>query len=63
VLLGRSLALELETLSGAEPLSTLRDRARPRFDLGVSSVHVLDDLDTPEDLERLRRELANSAQV
>jgi molybdenum cofactor cytidylyltransferase len=63
VLVGRRLALELETLSDDAPLSALRERARPRFDVDVSSMRILDDLDSPLDLERLRAELRKSAQV
>ncbi|MCK6444807.1 MAG: NTP transferase domain-containing protein [Planctomycetes bacterium] len=63
VLVGRALALELELLSDSEPLSRLRDRARPCFDVGVADLHILDDLDSPEDLDRMRRELARDAQV
>lgn len=63
VLVGRALALELELLSDSEPLSRLRDRARPCFDVAVLDLHVLDDLDSPEDLERMRRALARDAQV
>ncbi|MCE9594490.1 MAG: NTP transferase domain-containing protein [Planctomycetes bacterium] len=63
VLVGRELALELETLSDDAPLSKLRERARPRFDVDVSSASILDDLDTPADLARMRAELDKSAQV
>lgn len=63
VLIGRALALELETLSDCEPLARIRPRASPCFDVEVSSPHILDDLDTPLDLARMRRELERSAQV
>lgn len=63
VILGRALALELESVSDATPLARLRDRAALRFDVEVRDRHVLDDLDTPADLERLRRDADISAQV
>ena len=40
-----------------EPLSTLRRRARPLLAVEVPFPEVLDDLDTPEDLARLRARL------
>jgi nicotine blue oxidoreductase len=58
IVLGRALALELETLSADAPLSALKPRARPLFDVEVESVAILDDLDTPEDLARLRARLS-----
>ncbi|MCY3002661.1 MAG: NTP transferase domain-containing protein [Planctomycetota bacterium] len=51
VLIGRSLLRHLEELSS---LRELRQRARPLLDVLVEDVAVLDDLDTPADLERLR---------
>ncbi|MCC6407568.1 MAG: NTP transferase domain-containing protein [Planctomycetes bacterium] len=63
VVLGRALALELESVSDSTPLARLRDRAAPRFDVEVRDEHVLDDLDTPADLDRLRRAADKPAQV
>lgn len=57
VVVGRGLARELLDLGPDEPLSTLRRRARPLMALDVPHVEVLDDLDTPEDLEALRARL------
>lgn len=54
VLIGAGLAAGLPSLPPDEPLRTLRDRAAPLFDLEVPDPAVLDDLDTPTDLERLR---------
>lgn len=55
VVVGRALAAETEALSGSDPpLRALRDRAEPLLALEVADRAVLDDLDTPADLERLR---------
>lgn len=51
VVLGRDLLAELEETA---PLSTLRTRAAPLLEVPVDSPEVLDDLDTPADLARLR---------
>lgn len=51
VLVGRTLLPHLEELSS---LRELRRLASPLFDVQVDDLAVLDDLDTPQDLERLR---------
>jgi CTP:molybdopterin cytidylyltransferase MocA len=53
VVLGRGLLLELPAPDA--PLSGLRGRARPLLSVSVASPRILDDLDSPQDLERLRR--------
>ncbi len=58
IVLGRSLAAELEGLSPDRPLRALRARARPLLSVAVASEAILDDLDTPEDLRALRDRLA-----
>lgn len=58
VLAGRSLLAELEGLSD---LRELRRRAAPLLELELMDVAVLDDLDTPADLERLRQRVQNFA--
>lgn len=60
VLIGRVLASELETLSAGAPLRALRERAAPGWRVDVSDPAILDDLDTPTDLERLRARLAKN---
>ncbi len=57
IVIGRELASELETLSDSSTLRTLRARAAPLFDLEVFDLGILDDLDTPLDLARLRARL------
>jgi molybdenum cofactor cytidylyltransferase len=52
VLVGRTLLAELE---GISDLRDLRRRAAPLFDLELADPAVLDDLDTPADLARLRQ--------
>ncbi len=54
VVAGRELLNELHALTPGSPLRTLRDGAEPLASLSVEDVAVLDDLDTPADLERLR---------
>jgi molybdenum cofactor cytidylyltransferase len=54
VLVGRELVRELEGLALETPLRALRDRAEPVFSVSVESPAILDDLDTPADLSRLR---------
>jgi CTP:molybdopterin cytidylyltransferase MocA len=58
VILGRELVRDLRGFPAARPLSELRDRARPLLALEVASVAILDDLDSPADLARLRKRLA-----
>lgn len=62
VLVGRSLLGELCRISPAAPLRVLRERAEPRIRLEVESPAVLDDLDAPADLERLRARFRGEAQ-
>lgn len=52
VIVGRGLLGELDV---AAPLHALRRRAEPLLDVEVTSERILDDLDTPADLERLRK--------
>ncbi|NOT29945.1 MAG: NTP transferase domain-containing protein [Planctomycetes bacterium] len=54
VLVGRGLLLELKAFPPERPLHALRAQASPLLALAVDSEAVLDDLDTPFDLERLR---------
>lgn len=54
VIVGRALLEELADLGRDEPLTTLRGRATDLFSIDVESACVLEDLDTPADLERLR---------
>jgi CTP:molybdopterin cytidylyltransferase MocA len=58
VLVGRELARELEHFFPDRPLRELRERADPLLAVEVDSRSILDDLDRPGDLERLRAELA-----
>jgi CTP:molybdopterin cytidylyltransferase MocA len=58
--LGRELAATCGILAPGDSLRLLRDRADPRIGLDVSAVEVLDRLDEPSDLERLRRRLSES---
>jgi molybdenum cofactor cytidylyltransferase len=57
IVVGRELAAGVETLAPDTPLRELRDLAEPRWAVEVASPEVLDDLDDPGDLERLRRRL------
>jgi molybdenum cofactor cytidylyltransferase len=54
IVVGRALLAELDTLQGDAPLRDLRALAAPLFSIEVESERVLDDLDTPADLARLR---------
>jgi CTP:molybdopterin cytidylyltransferase MocA len=56
VVLGRKLLQHLSGNDAGTPLRTLRALAKPVFDVEVASPEILDDLDTEEDLERLRRD-------
>jgi len=60
VILGRDLARDLKGFPAARPLSELRARAAPLLALEVGSAAILDDLDSPADLARLRARLAGS---
>ncbi len=54
VIVGRGLAADLKAFPPQEPLHALRARAAPLLALAVESASILDDLDTPADLARLR---------
>ena len=54
VVVGRALAQKALELAPDAPLRGLRQSARPLWSLAVPSAAILDDLDTPEDLARLR---------
>lgn len=54
VLLGPALAALARELDPDAPLRLLRGRASPLASIPVDDPAILDDLDTPEDLERLR---------
>ncbi len=54
VIVGRELAERVATLGAERPLYELRAQAEPLLALEVEDLSVLDDLDTPQDLERLR---------
>jgi molybdenum cofactor cytidylyltransferase len=55
VIVGRELLVELEQFGPDRPLRELRGIAEPLLSVEVESREILDDLDTPEDLEVLRR--------
>ncbi len=57
IAIGRALLAELDALAPDTPLRALRARAQPLFAIDVAAPEVLDDLDTPADLERLQRRL------
>jgi len=59
VVVGPGLLEALEGLPADVPLRELRARARPLASIEVFDPEILDDLDTPADLERLRRRPAN----
>lgn len=54
IVVGRALLARLEQLDPSRSLRDLRDLARPLLSVVTSSRAILDDLDTPEDLSRLR---------
>ncbi len=54
VIVGRGLAADLKAFPPQDPLHALRARAAPLLALAVESASILDDLDTPADLARLR---------
>jgi len=58
VILGRELARGLKGFPVERPLSALRGLAEPLLALEVESDAILDDLDSPADLARLRARLA-----
>ncbi len=55
LVLGRGLAAELPGAHPDQPLRVWRARAEPLLRCWVDSPAILDDLDRPEDLRRLRR--------
>jgi molybdenum cofactor cytidylyltransferase len=54
ILIGRTLLAQLDT---GKELRTLRARAAPLLEWSCSDPAILDDLDTPDDLARLRERL------
>jgi CTP:molybdopterin cytidylyltransferase MocA len=54
VIVGRELLLRLKDFPGDRPLAELRALAEPLLGLEVASSAILDDLDSPADLARLR---------
>ena len=58
LVLGHALAARLAALDPDAPLHRLRDQASPLLAAEVDDPGILDDLDTPDDLERLRHRLA-----
>jgi molybdenum cofactor cytidylyltransferase len=54
VVIGRALALELDGMPPETTLRDLRARAAPVFSVAVASRAILDDLDTPDDLSRMK---------
>jgi CTP:molybdopterin cytidylyltransferase MocA len=56
VLIGRTVLAGIAGTDPATPLRSLRSRARPVFSVDVASPEILDDLDTAEDFERMRRD-------
>jgi molybdenum cofactor cytidylyltransferase len=54
VLVGRELVRDLDGMALDASLRELRQRAEPVFSVSVESPAILDDLDTPADLSRLR---------
>lgn len=57
ILIGRDLVRELADWEPDRPLKELRDLAEERLGLGVAHPEILDDLDSPKDLEALRRRI------
>ena len=54
IVCGHALLDEGSGLDPDTPLKALRDRAEPLLEHAVEGDTILDDLDTPEDLERIR---------
>jgi CTP:molybdopterin cytidylyltransferase MocA len=54
IVVGRDLLAEVGSVPPDTPLRALRGRAGPLFSVDVEAREVLDDLDRPADLERLR---------
>ncbi|MEO6707990.1 MAG: NTP transferase domain-containing protein, partial [Planctomycetota bacterium] len=59
LVLGREIAGDLLLAEPSLPLSGLRALARPLWAVQVADESILDDLDTPEDLQKLRARLAS----
>jgi CTP:molybdopterin cytidylyltransferase MocA len=57
ICIGAALAAEVLDMDPESPLRELRARADPLLEVSVDSSEILDDLDTPEDLSRLRASL------
>ncbi len=57
VCIGAALAAEVLDMDPGSPLRELRAHADPLLEVSVDSPEILDDLDTPEDLSRLRARL------
>ncbi len=58
IVIGRGLAPDLAGAGKDLPLRRLRGRAHPLLETAVDSIRIHDDLDTPDDLDRLRRLLS-----
>ncbi|MBL4771491.1 MAG: NTP transferase domain-containing protein [Planctomycetes bacterium] len=56
ILIGRALLREALCMGADDPLRNLRTLAQPSFAALVSHTEILEDLDTPADLEQLIRE-------
>ena len=54
LIVGRELAAAMLQTDPGEPLSRLRTQASPLWSIQVNDAAILDDLDTPEDLKKLR---------
>ena len=54
IVIGRALAARVLELAPDDPLRKLRNSAQPLWKLDLDCAAILDDLDTPEDLARLR---------
>jgi CTP:molybdopterin cytidylyltransferase MocA len=54
IVIGRKLLRDLAEGGPATPLHVLRERAKPLLSVEVDHPEVLDDLDSPEDFQRLR---------
>ncbi len=54
VILGRALLKDVPSLGADSPLRSLRASADPLLELSVDAPEVLDNLDTPLDMERMR---------
>ena len=57
IIIGRELSAKICELKVGDPLRCLRDLAEPLLELSVECPEVLDNMDTPEDLARIRARL------